>query len=148
MNNNEEAKNSKSFVLLTIILIFFLITLSILVYFIKFKTDLTPNADTFNVSKTVSNANSYIFASPVRAKAGGDLIRLTSFILDSEGVGIYDKKVSVKTDLNLDIKEIQSLTDETGKAIFDIGSKIKGTYKIEVFVEGIPLDQNLLISFD
>lgn len=145
---NEVAYKSKNYTVLFIILVIFISTLGILVYFIRFRTDLTPSADTLNISKSVSIANSYVFASPVRAKAGGDLIRVTVFVLDSEGSGLFDRKVSLKTDNALDVKEVQSLTDETGKAVFDVGSNVKQTFEIESFVDGMPLEQNLKIVFD
>lgn len=146
---SEENNFNKNYLVLFIILIIFLVTLGFLVYFVRFKTDLTPSADTYNTTNPVSLSNSYIFASPVRAKAGGDLIRVTVFVLDSQGAGLFDKKVNLNTtDQTLEIKEIQSLTDETGKAVFDLGSQSKGVFSIETFVDGIPLSQNLRITFD
>lgn len=147
--NVEEEKNTKNYLVLFIILVIFLITLGVLVYFIRFRTDLTPDASSYVTTNTVSLSNSYVFASPVRAKAGGDLIRVTVFVLDSQGSGLFDRKVSLTTNnMALDVKDIQSLTDETGKAIFDVGSQTKNVYQVEAFVDGIPLSQNLKVTFD
>lgn len=147
--NLEEDKSTKNYIVLFIILVIFLLTLGTLVYFMRFKTDLTPSANTNNTIAPVSLSNSYVFASPVRAKAGGDLIRVTVFVLDSQGSGLFDRKVTLTSNnKNLDINEIQSLSDETGKAIFDLGSLSKGVFIIETFVDGIPLSQNLRINFD
>lgn len=134
---------------LIVILVIFLLTLGVLVYYIRFATTIAPKADTFNTVNAVSISNSYIFASPVRAKASGDLIRVTVFLLDDEGRGIFDKKVSLRAlDGVLDIKDMQSLTDETGKAIFDVASTTIGTYLVEASTTEILLPQKLKLIFD
>ena len=131
---------------LVIILIIFLVTLGVLVYYIRFTTTIAPKASSFNTVNAVSISNSYVFASPVRAKAGGDMIRVTVFLLDDQGNGIYDKKVNLRG--NLIIKEIQSLTDETGKAVFDLASSVIGTYTLEAFTEKIILPQRIKVIYD
>lgn len=134
---------------LIVILVIFLITLGVLVYYIRFAVSTTPKANNFNTVNVVSISNSYIFASPVRATAGGDLIRVTVFILDDEGNGLYDKKVTVKSNnQDLIIKEVQSLTDETGKAVFDVASNIAGVYTLEAFVEELVLPQKIKVTYD
>ena len=120
-----------------------------LVYYIRFAVSTTPKADTFNTVNAVSISNSYIFASPVRAKANGDLIRVTVFLLDDQGNGIFDNKVSLRSlDGVLDIKDVQSLTDETGKAVFDVASSVIGTYTLEAFTEKIILPQRIKVIYD
>ena len=134
---------------LILILIVFLVTLGILVYYIRFRTSITPKASTLNITSIVSISNSYVFASPLRAKANGDLIRVTVFLLDDEGNGIFDKKVSLRVlEGQLDIKEVQSLTDETGKAIFDVASSTIGTYNLEAFTTDIVLPQKVKVIYD
>lgn len=134
---------------LIVILVIFLITLGVLVYYIRFAVSTTPKASNFNTVNVVSISNSYIFTSPVRATAGGDLIRVTVFILDDEGNGLYDKKVTVKSNnQDLIIKEVQSLTDETGKAVFDVASNIAGVYTLEAFIEELVLPQKIKVTYD
>lgn len=143
-----EEDRSKYYWLFFILLIF-LLTLGILVYYIRFRTSTTPKASTYNIVSTVSISNSYVFASPVRAKAGSDLIRVTVFILDDVGNGIFDKKVSLRSlDGKLDIKDVQSLTDESGKAVFDIASSITGVYRLEAYTDSSVLPQKVKITFD
>lgn len=145
----ETEEKKPNYLILIIILLIFLITLGILVYYIRFQTSIAPKASSFNTFKTVSTVNSYVFASPVRAKAGGDLIRVTVFILDSEGNGIFDQKVTVSTDdSSLKIKDIQSLTDETGKAVFDVSSDIAKIYTLSVSSNNVLLSQTLKVVFD
>ncbi|HCR36217.1 hypothetical protein A2130_03260 [Candidatus Woesebacteria bacterium GWC2_33_12] len=130
------------FVILILILI-----LIISLIFIRNKTSVVPNAKGPNLA-SVSVSNSYIFASPVRATAGGDLIRITIFILDERGLGIEGKKIILKGDTNLNITEIQPLTDGVGKAIFDLRSNIMGAYSLEAEVDGLVLPQKVKIIFD
>ncbi len=146
---NETEEKKPNYIILIIILVLFLITLGILVYYIRFQTTTAPKASGYNTVKTVSIVNSYVFASPVRAKAGGDLIRVTVFILDGEGNGIFDQNVSITTtSSDLDVNEIQRLTDDTGRAIFDISSNAIGSYLLSVSSNGVSLPQTLKVSFD
>jgi hypothetical protein len=130
-------------------LVVFLLTLGVLVYYIRYQTSTTSKASGYNSSSSVSISNSYVFSSPIRAKANGDLIRVTVFILDDLGNGIYDKKVTLRSlDGSLDIKDIQSLTDETGKALFDVASATTGTFNLEALTENIVLPQKVKVVFD
>ena len=147
--NNEASDKRSNYLILVIILIIFLITLGILVYYIRFQTSIAPKASSQYTTNQLSISNSYVFASPVRAAAGGDLIRVTVFVLDDEGNGLYDKKVELKTsDERLVIKEIQAMTDETGKAIFDLNSDQKANFTVQVLASGIVLPQSLKVVFD
>lgn len=138
-----------NYFLLILILIIFLLTLGVLVYYIRFRTSIAPKASSYNIASTVSISNSYVFSSPIRAKANSDLIRVTVFILDDQGLGIFDKKVNLRAiDGKLDISEIQSLTDETGKAVFDISSSVVGAYNLEAFTEDTVLSQKVKVIYD
>ncbi len=138
-----------NYLILIIILLIFILTLAILVYYIRFQTSIAPRASSLNISKSVSLTNSYVFASPVRAKAGGDLIRVTVFVLDNEGNGLFDQKVELMSNDNtVSFKEIQSLTDETGKALFDVSSDLAKSYTIFVSTNSVPLPQSLRVIFD
>ena len=139
-------KERPNYFWLVVILIIFLVTLGVLVYYIRFTTTIAPKASSFNTVNEVSISNSYVFASPIRAKAGGDMIRVTVFLLDDQGNGIYDKKVNLRG--NLIIKEIQSLTDETGKAVFDVASSVIGVYMLEAFTEKLVLPQRVKLTYD
>lgn len=119
------------------------------IYLSQQKTSIAPSAKGPNLGAIISLENSYIFASPVRATAGGDLIRVTVFVLDSSGRGVFDKKVTLGNNSSgLIVSDIQNLTDETGKAIFDISSKKPGVFYLDCLVEGQTLPQRVKISFD
>ncbi|MDP1760524.1 MAG: hypothetical protein Q8L01_03740 [Candidatus Woesebacteria bacterium] len=153
MEANEE-KRSKKYILPLIVIIILIIILGVLLLFIKNRISLLPKAENYNNSASVSFSNSYIFASPVRAKAGhqtipGENIRITVFLLDDKGLGIFDKKVTLgNLDGPINIVDVQSLTDETGKAIFDINSNSKGAFFIEAAVGGSRLPQRVKVVFD
>ncbi|MDO8340420.1 MAG: hypothetical protein Q7T59_00420 [Candidatus Woesebacteria bacterium] len=69
--------------------------------------------------------------------------------MDDNGLGIFDKKVILgNLDSPIKVKDIQSLTDETGKAIFDISSSSSGVFFIEAIVDSNKLPQRVKVVFD
>ncbi len=138
----------KKYIWLIIILITFLLTLGLFVYFTRSKSNMPISSNTNSVVNTVSSPNSYIFASPIRAKSSGDLIRVTVFILDDNGYGIKDRTVSLSIDSNVSITEIQPLTDTVGRAMFDLSSSVNGSFQIEASVDNLTLDQKIRVIFD
>lgn len=92
--------------------------------------------------------NSYVFVTPLRAKADGkDKVRITVFVLNNQGIGVSNKKITLNnTGVSL-ITPLQSTTDSLGKAIFDVASVNQGEYFIEVGVEGALLPQKAHITF-
>jgi len=125
------------------------VVLVVVLYFIDQRTNIMPSASSAVSNKTVSSDNSYVFASPVRALTGGDLIRITVFVLDENGKGLFDREVDIKGDeTKLTINKLQEITDSSGKALFDISGKIKGTYFLQAEVDGLIIKQNAKIIFD
>ena len=93
--------------------------------------------------------NSYIFLTPLRAKADNqEKIRLTVFVLNNQGLGVLGKSVVLGQDPNLKIEGIQIQTDNYGKAIFDIAASKPGDYFLEVKVDGQILPQKAHLSFN
>ena len=133
---------------LILILIVFLITLGTFVYHLRFRNTISPSENSLSTNNAFSTSNSYVFSSPIRAKAGGDLIRITVFLLDEQGNGVYGNKVSLQTDSNVLVSDIQSLTDETGRAIFDLSSSVSGSYAVKALNGSIFSEQNLKVIFD
>ncbi|MBL7036773.1 Ig-like domain-containing protein [Candidatus Microgenomates bacterium] len=145
--NYRKDRTGLYFSIFAVLLLILFLILSI--YLVKLKTDVTPSAKGPSIGSIISLENSYIFASPVRASVGGELIRITVFVLDQEGNGIFDRQVELgNQDSGLDIKGLQSLTDETGKAIFDVASSVGGVYFLETSVDGELLPQRVKITFD
>lgn len=93
--------------------------------------------------------NSYVFLTPLRARANGqEKIRVTVFVLDDQGLGVLGKKVVIDQDEALNIENIQALTDNYGKAYFDIKSSKIGEYYLRVLVDDIELKQKAHLSFN
>lgn len=108
----------------------------------------------FKIKADVSQAsfsvdNSYVFVSPLRAQANGqEKVRLTVFILNGQGLGVLGRKVELGNDSNLKIETIQTITDQLGKAIFDISSTKAGEYYLDVSVDDQKLKQQGHLSFN
>ncbi len=102
-----------------------------------------------NISaSTYSIDNSYLFVAPLRAQANGDeQIRLTIFVLNSQGLGVLGKSVQVAQDPSLTIRPTQPQTDNTGKAVYDISATKSGEYYLEVKIDDKALLQKAHLSF-
>ena len=98
---------------------------------------------------TFSVDNSYIFSTPSQARANGqEKIRLTIFILNNQGLGVLGKKISVGTDPSLNIETIQGLTDNYGKAYFDISAIKSGEYFLEIKADDTALKSKAHMVFN
>ncbi len=126
-------------ILLTLVLVSSFLWLYEAKYFIG-RASVTPSS--------FSADNSYLFISPLQAKAGNEeKIRLTVFILNNQGLGVLGKKVVLQSDPSLKIEKIQETTNEYGKAVFDVASTKAGEYYLEVMVENIPLKQKAHLTY-
>ena len=136
-------------ILLAVVLLFLLASLGVMVVFISERTTLFGKA--FGPSlKTgiIEVENSYMFASPLVAKADGkEKIRVTVFILDGQGRGVSGKLVSLGEDQRLAIDFVQQVTDSLGRAIFDISATAVADYLLEARVENQVLPQAVRVSF-
>mgnify|MGYP001152381121 CR=1 FL=1 len=131
-----------------IFLIFFLLVLISFSFFFGlyevrfFKSRASVSQASFSVD------NSYLFVSPLRAKANGqEKIRITVFVLNSQGLGVLGKEVFLSRDPSLSIDIVQGQTDNFGKAVFDVSSTKAGEYYLEVSVDGQRLPQKAHLSF-
>lgn len=133
-------------IVILVILIFSLIPT---VIFIQQRTTFFGRAFTPTGSVgEVALENSYLFASPLSARADGkEKIRVTIFILDSQGRGVYGKPVFLGQDERLEMTSIQAVTDNLGRAIFDIAATVPGEYFLEAKVDNQVLPQRLRVSF-
>lgn len=100
-------------------------------------------------NQNVSAENSYIFASPVTAKADGvESIRVTIFILNQQGLGAAGLGVNLTSNkANLKITPVSPITDETGKSYFEISSVEPVAGILVATVESQELNQKLTVSF-
>jgi hypothetical protein len=92
--------------------------------------------------------NSYLFASPIQAKADGqEKIRVTIFLLDSQGLGVSQQLVTLKVPLALQVETIQSTTDDLGKATFNLSSSVPGKFEISASTSDLNLSQKINLLF-
>lgn len=92
--------------------------------------------------------NSYLFASPIQAKADGkEMIRLTVFLLDGRGLGVANQTVTLDLPSSVTIQNQQEITDQSGKAIFDISSTTNQTINVTAKTGSSTLPQKVKIIF-
>jgi len=127
-----------------ILLIFGLITG---IYLVTQTTLFKSRASTTSTRLPVKE-NSYIFASPIQAKADGlEKIRITVFLLDSQGLGISHQSVSLKVPFPLQVETLQSSTDDLGKATFNLFSTTPGKFEISASTPDFSLSQKINLLF-
>ncbi|MGB9911603.1 MAG: Ig-like domain-containing protein [Microgenomates group bacterium] len=139
----------KKFLLLFLIIIILIFSLGGLVLVISQRTTFFGRAYTPRSEGVISLENSYLFASPLQAQAGGEeKIRVTVFILDNTGRGLANQPVFLgNNEQSLVIVPIQGTTDELGRAIFDVSAQQPGEYLIEGQVRGKILPQRVKVIF-
>jgi hypothetical protein len=148
-NLKEEKKSKKGIALAILVLLILLLSLGAAVFFIGQRTvfwgrAFTPGA---GVGEVVLD-NSYLFASPLSAQAGGkEKIRVTVFLLDSQGRGVPGKVVFLGQDEKLKIDSVQAVSDNLGRALFDISSISPADYLIEANVDNQILPQRVKLNF-
>lgn len=108
-------------------------------------TSSTPTTSVQNLSQD----NSYLFASPLRAAVAAERVRITAYVLDSQGMGISGRQVTLGNDnMALHVFPITPSTDEYGRATFDISSDQAGLFTIEASVNGVKLSQRVNVTFE
>lgn len=101
-----------------------------------------------NNVQTIALENSYVFVSPLQAKADNkEKMRLTVFVLDGRGLGVSNQKVSLSTSQKISITEVQKITDESGKAVFDLSSNIAGRFDVSTKTETGTIPQQVKVVF-
>ena len=99
--------------------------------------------------------NSYLFASPLQAKASDkdlpsdrrEMIRLTIFLLDGRGLGVGNQTITLHLPKDVTILSQQEITDNTGKAVFDIASSTNQTFYATASVGNAKLPQKVRVVF-
>lgn len=101
-----------------------------------------------NIQSIFSLENSYLFVSPLRARANNEeKIRITIFVLNNQGLGVAGKQLTIAPNSDLSIETIRGLTDSYGKGVFDVKSAKAGEYYLDIAVEGRTLLQKAHLSF-
>lgn len=99
-------------------------------------------------SSSIILENSYLFASPLQAKGDGqEMIRLTVFLLDGRGLGVSNQTVSLDLPSTIKIIRQQEITDQNGKAVFDISSPTSQTFFVTASTGNLKLPQKVKVTF-
>jgi hypothetical protein len=94
----------------------------------------------------ISTNDSRVLGEKILAKADGiDKCVVNVFILDKDGKGVSGKNVSME---GVDgITAVKPVTDNDGKSVFSITSKIEGQFTLSALVEGTPLPREIKVTF-
>jgi len=96
----------------------------------------------------VSIENTYCFASPLKARAASDeRIRVTCFLLDSQGIGVSGKTFKVLASGNILIQYQEAVSNSLGKVSADVSSNEIGEYALSFVLDGRVSKQTLTVAF-
>jgi flagellar basal body-associated protein FliL len=136
-------------ILLLSLVLFLFLGLIYSVYLFSERVRIRTKAESSSLTRQVEINNSYFFASPIKAKAGSnEKVRITVFLLDSKGMGVEGKTVNLISDGSLKVEEVQPVTDDLGKAVFDVFSSSTNVYTVEASVDGVTLPQQVRVVFE
>lgn len=77
---------------------------------------------------------------------GKDMVRVNVFVLDNVGKPVAKKLVSISGMEN--IKPVAGgISDESGKATFEMTSTVEGVFPVEASIEGISIGKKLSVIF-
>jgi hypothetical protein len=139
-------KKQKVYMVIGIVVTMFILTLSLNLALSR--TSWFGRAATPSGTGILSIENSYLFASPITAKATGeDFIRITVFLLTTEGIGISGQEVKIQSAKPLTVTSVAPVTDTFGRAIFDVSATTPGDHTITGEAQGAILPQKVSIVF-
>ena len=97
----------------------------------------------------LSLENSYVFASPLVAKAdGNEKITISIFILSDQGLGIVSKQVNLYSAPQLNATTVRGETDSRGLALFEVSSSKSGQFKLWATVAEGQVQQTVNVTFN
>lgn len=135
----------KKFISLIIILLL-LFSLIIAVFLVRSRVVFVPRAVT---PGNLSLENSYLFASPLVARADGvEKITVSVFILSDQGLGVMGKTVSLYSAPQLEARIVRGETDNRGLALFEVSSTVPGQYRLWATVSEGQVEQTVTITFE
>jgi len=130
-----------------VLILFLILTLLVALTLIYRTTVFFGKATTLNQSP-IALENSYLFASPLQAKADGkEQIRITAFILDGRGLGIPNQTVTLVLPPTVTVLSPLSTTDDTGKITFDLSTPVGSKIEVQAKIGINTLPQKVRIIF-
>lgn len=149
LKKEKKRKSRWSALLVLLLIILLLFSLVLTVFYISQRTTFFGRAfSSIESSGDVALENSYLFISPLSAQSGGkEKIRLTVFLLDNQGRGVANQAVFLGQNEKLEVTIVQGVTDNLGRAYFDISAFSSGDYLIEARVDNLILPQRVKLNF-
>ena len=133
-------------ILKVLFFIFLLVLLILIVFLVRKQTSLSGRASS---PGTLSLENSYLFASPLLAKKGGEKITVSAFVLSDQGLGIPGKKVVLYSSPAIKARTIRDETDSRGLAVFEVTAGASGSYQIWASIPGEgQISQTVMVTFE
>jgi hypothetical protein len=149
LKREKKSRKKWSALLILLLIIFLLFSLVFSVFYIRQRTTFFGRAfSSLETTGDVALDNSYLFISPLSAQSGGkEKIRLTVFLLDNQGKGVANQAVFLGQNEKMEITIVQGVTDNLGRAYFDIASFSPGDYYLEAKVNDQILPQRVKLNF-
>ena len=95
-------------------------------------------------SQKMSPSNSFIIGERVTARADGeDKCIVNVFVIDGKGKGISGKPVQLKG-----LGSLTETTDKSGKAVFELKSKIAKQFELSASVNGLSVAKTVKVTFN
>lgn len=101
-----------------------------------------------------SLSNSYVFGAPLLAHADGrEKVLVNAFLLNEDGKGVPDQVLTLAAEAKgtnsgeVEVREIQGLTDKFGKAVFELTSEDEGQFVVAASVGGVSFPQTITVTF-
>ena len=89
-----------------------------------------------------------MFLSPVSAQANNtERIRVSVFVLNDTGIGVSNQEVTLQHVPEVKIEAIQAVSDNYGRAIFDIYTQTPGNYSVSAQVNGRVIGETATATF-
>jgi hypothetical protein len=97
-------------------------------------------------SSIISIDNSYVLGDKMLAKADGqDKAVVNVFVLDKDSKGVAGKTVSLRGNSKID--PATEITDNQGKAVFNLTSTVETQDKITAVIEGVSMGKTVTVTF-
>ncbi|MFA5025837.1 MAG: Ig-like domain-containing protein [Candidatus Shapirobacteria bacterium] len=93
----------------------------------------------------VSLGDSYLIGGRILAKADGvDKCVVNVFVLDGTGKGVKGTSVTLS---GMEGDEMQSISGDDGKTVFEVTSAKEGQFVLTASIGGVPLDKTSKVTF-
>lgn len=133
-------------ILIIFLLIILLLALVLAVFLVRERAKFPGEAA---IPGVLSLENSYLFASPLVAKIGGEKISVFAFVLSDQGLGIPGKKVVLYSAPSLTASVVRDETDSRGLAVFEVTSFSSGQFRVWASLPGEgQIQQTVLVTFE